>query len=412
MQKSRMDERILSALMAKYKKSKVFKEGGSKRRVMIKRGEKCDLFSSHDDINIKEEFNSAVRYLSSLGLITYTTIDKSKDSLISAIYLNTDKDKIKEASTLLGITPPDENLDNLICDIEETLNILDKSAPFFQFLNECLVNIKENRHFPQKYFSEDNRADNKDLLKTLVAIEAISEDEILEYLFSLRTFGDTKYFKEKVRANLLKLLRAIYSSSDRDDDELLELCHIVRTPEVIKFKGNIKFILDDGSSLDFSSFSYGAVIDSLSISHITSCSLSVSKIITYENYTNYLHAIKHGDKDTLYIFHGGWESKVKRLFFEKIALAIDKESVYHWGDIDAGGFGIFLELKRSFKTLKPLNMDRSTLEKYKDKALPLDDVYIERLKKLRKESDYSPFFDVLDYMIDNRIWLEMENLIL
>ena len=57
-------------------------------------------------------------------------------------------------------------------------------------------------------------------------------------------------------------------------------------------------------------------------------------------------------------------------------------------------------------------MDRSTLEKYKDKALPLDYVYIERLKKLRKESDYSPFFDVLDYMIDNRIWLEMENLIL
>lgn len=404
--------KILSALMTKYKKSKSFRDGVSSRRILLKRGEKTDLFDNHSDYRTKDDFDNAVKYLSSLGLVGYKRIDSDPDALISEIWLNTDTKAIRTASELLGITPPDENLANLIDDIRSSLPKFQEDSVIAAFLRDAADEAEEARHFPLQLFSETDRIHNQKLLLALSELEKTGDGEMLEYRFSLKVFKDTKYFSEHIRSSLLTILRRVHKEEDRSDAELLELYHIVQTPEHFEFMGRVIFAMDDGSSLDFSAFLNGAVINTATVRHISSCSLEIRKIISFENYTNYLHAISKPDEDTLYFFHGGWASPVKKLLLEKLSAAVTDQEIYHWGDIDAGGFGIFLEMKKMFRSLIPLNMDIDTLIRYEAKALPLvGEKYIKRLSSLLENPEYAIFHDVIGYMLERKIWLEMENLI-
>ena len=87
--------------------------------------------------------------------------------------------------------------------------------------------------------------------------------------------------------------------------------------------------------------------------------------------------------------------------------------VYHWGDIDLGGFRIFNSIKEIFPCLIPYRMDKETLEKNIDKAIEItDEGYIEELKKLLGDKDYEVFHPVLKVMVEKKIKLEQESLII
>lgn len=404
--------KILSALMLKYKKSKSFREGSSSRRILIKRGEKTNLFDNHADYKTKDDFSNAVKYLSSLGLVDYKRLDNDPDALISEIWLNTDEKSICLASDLLGITPPEENLANLIDDVRSSLPKFHEDSKIAAFLCKTADDAEKTRHFPIQLFSETDRCHNQKLILALSELEKTGDGEMLEYRFSLIVFHDTKYFREHIRSNLLSVLKRIHIDEDRSDAELLELYHIVQTPEHFEFMGRIIFIMDDGTQLDFSDFKNGAVINTETVRHICSSKINSNRIISYENYTNYLSAITKPDAETLYIYHGGWASPVKKRLLEKISASITNQKVFHWGDIDKGGFDIFLDMKKLFPCIIPLHMDVETLIRYENKALPLDNErYIKRLSQLLENTEYSVFHEAIRYMIKKKIWLEMENLL-
>lgn len=56
-------------------------------------------------------------------------------------------------------------------------------------------------------------------------------------------------------------------------------------------------------------------------------------------------------------------------------------------------------------------MDKDTLIKYKAKTQNFGTEYRERLVKLRNDSKYACFYDVIDFMLENNIRLEQESMI-
>ena len=100
----------------------------------------------------------------------------------------------------------------------------------------------------------------------------------------------------------------------------------------------------------------------------------------------------------------------KARFFEKINEAIDSNmQVYFWGDIDLGGFKMFVRLKENIiPNLKPLNMGVVEYRKYLNSGLDKDNKYLDLLKELLNNNKYELFYDVIENIILNKKAIEQE----
>ena len=86
---------------------------------------------------------------------------------------------------------------------------------------------------------------------------------------------------------------------------------------------------------------------------------------------------------------------------KKINEAIDSNmQVYFWGDIDLGGFKMFVRLKENIiPNLKPLNMGVVEYRKYLNSGLDKDNKYLDLLKELLNNNKYELFYDVIENII-------------
>jgi hypothetical protein len=91
----------------------------------------------------------------------------------------------------------------------------------------------------------------------------------------------------------------------------------------------------------------------------------------------------------------------------------DSCSWYHWGDIDYGGFSMLARLRREIKNnIHPFCMNLDELAHYKNLTASISTAYIEKLQTLLKRDELSDCFPCINYMIDNKIKLEQEAIIL
>lgn len=169
----------------------------------------------------------------------------------------------------------------------------------------------------------------------------------------------------------------------------------------------------NGKQVDFSPFCYGTSINSQTVKSIQITSLeNVDRILFIENKANYIDYIFNNEHSRdLIVFHGGFYSPVKGLFFEKLYEAIKDQDIecYHWSDIDLGGFMIFNRLKKCIiPSLKPYKMDEISFMSRQDFWQPFDDRYATSLAKLLEDKDYSEFHNLIRLMLNEGAWLEQE----
>ncbi len=142
-------------------------------------------------------------------------------------------------------------------------------------------------------------------------------------------------------------------------------------------------------------------------------------MITFENKTNYLDFIrKTARPDTLGIYLAGFHSPVKRLFLQKVTAFLRENApsgvaYFHWGDIDLGGFRIFVHLKTEvLPELRPYRMDAETLRRYRDYADPLEPAYARELGRLLERPEYSDFHETIREMLKIGLRLEQEAILI
>lgn len=179
---------------------------------------------------------------------------------------------------------------------------------------------------------------------------------------------------------------------------------------MIEFSGNCN-IFTPNEILDCSVFVSGTALNCYFIDNIKGIEINnIKTIIFIENRTNYYDYILHKKENELVIFHGGFYSPKKARFFEKINEAIDSNmQVYFWGDIDLGGFKMFVRLKENIiPNLKPLNMGVVEYRKYLNSGLDKDNKYLDLLKELLNNNKYELFYDVIENIILNKKAIEQE----
>lgn len=402
---------VLDRLLDRYEKSKSFIDGNSKRRVMLKmtRGD----FPEYDIENtlIKETFNSVIGDLADKGLVSFEWLKHEKGNIIEKVWLNVSR--VEECYAEIGRKARRIVLDALlgrVIDLKEKA----KDSWMTEFLAETEQSIRE-RASTAGYLP----ADEEQAMAILTALEHLGElkgGQCLERVFSLRCFRDSKYFEKKVRNRLAGIIKKYYLEQElpdeMSDDDVLMQVGILQSPEQIDFKGGICGTVG-GRKVDFAAFIHGISLSADTIKDLTIEGMgNVRKILFIENKANYIHFLAENKDDTLMtVFHGGFYSPAKGVFFKKLYEAASPHGIefYHWGDMDLGGFLIFKRLKTNIiPSLKPYLMDTEAFESRMEYGVEFDSKYAEKLRMLLEDEQLQEFADVIRLMLEKGIKLEQE----
>ncbi|BBF43927.1 hypothetical protein lbkm_2615 [Lachnospiraceae bacterium KM106-2] len=407
---------LLNELLTKYENSKVFREGKSSRRVMYSINKDNKLASKFENIDEKYAFMFAINKLKEKKVIDYTWVKHEENNLVEYVCLNTEEKPLNEAYAIVGRTPKRDQLNSLYLLINEYEKRVEQEW-IIQFLQQMKSVIEIKQSIP-RFFTQTPKI-NKDILSALLAISMI-KDEMLERVFSVKCYGDSKYFEKNIRGKVISIIKEIYRDeidSDIKDDEVLNMCGIVKYPEVMEFRGNLKVVLLDKSIANYNTQVFGAYINSKEIENAKGVKLgSINKILFIENKANYISYIfSNNNPNELIIYHGGFYSPMKRRWFELIYKAAKQKNIqfYHWSDIDYGGFKLFHRLKTNIiEELKPLYMDKVTLENNINSAKTISSQkYCSKLRELLNDESFQEFHEVISYMLKYGVKLEQEVLI-
>ncbi len=413
------ERQLLERLLAKYERSKAYITGRSSRRIALSAPKEEWIQRGMEEPEEKRLFLATLEELKRQGLIDYSWVRYEEGNLADKIWLLQDEEGIAEAYRRLGRIPAKEKADGLLVLLEEYAKRLKPDAPLMAFLQACMGEIRAKRKRPS-CFTEDG-ALNEDILKCLIYMEN-NEQEQMERLMSLALCGDSKRFEKAVKPKVLQILRAVKREAGEDipeDEELLKEKGIVRWPEILEFSGKLKVRLKEGSTIDYAPERYGAYINSVTVAHIDKVEAEgIRRVLFIENKANYVWYLSHRKKDEeLVIFHGGCYSPVKGKWFRKIIGGLERQpqrpEYAHWGDIDVGGFRMFIRLRKEIvPQLQPYLMDRFALEQYRKAAMRITSPsYLKTLEKLEKDPEYACFHEVIGKMLEEKIRLEQEAMI-
>ena len=419
MKLSSNQKNILSRLIKKYENSKTYMDENKViQRFYIKPAEVMKNYNSDfADLDMVHDFDTDVQALSDEGIVLVQY--KKNLNEIDKIYLNVDSvDIIRE---LIGVREKKE----IISDEVSFYNKECKRGGFFEWYCQ-----KELEKISNGKKSKYNIGETKIILN-LADIILRNEDELLERELSIRCFGDTKEFEKKYRSKICRYLfrymqetnqlideQFIKASSESEREHLiLETYGIYQNPVYVFLKGRltIKYKSVDGESEDSGSCSNSKIqtievsmnapmaISNGIIKRLSDIYLSDRSVVTVENLTSF-HKLK--EPGTTYIYTGGYTGRA----IKELLLHINGDNpdvhFYHFGDIDPDGFLILENLINTTRLdIKPIHMDKGTLEKYKQYTKRLTNQDIIKAEGLIGKGLY---VDVLNHMINGNMKLEQE----
>jgi len=402
---------ILTRLLDKYEKSKFYLDKNKlNRRILLKLN--SSEFPEYDIENteVKEHINSVIDELYRNGFIEYEWLKHEENNIIDKIWPVIDR--IDEIYKDTERVPKKTKVNNVIIMLKEARENISELW-IRKFLEDTELSIESKRSITP--FLPDDLEIIKALLVSLKVIDNKGDEEYLERVFSLKCFNDSKFFEKNLKKRLIDIIKKYFSSEDAEgytDEEILAQINIVKAPEQIDFCGNVTGIIE-GRQINFSLFKKGITINSptareLELIEVT----STDRILFIENKANYIdYILKKREKNELVIFHGGFYSPLKGLFFKKIYDACAGQNVefYHWGDIDAGGFKMFTRLKSNIiGELKPYLMDREAFISKRNYWMTFDKNYGCSLKEMLKKEEFREFHNVIELMVQEKARLEQE----
>lgn len=360
---------------------------------------------------IRNQFNEEVVALHGIRLVDFKWMAAEQGHIIAEVWLVFEQ--LGEAYRLLGRTPKGDTVDEVILLLMEAQEKV-TSSWLLAYLDGLSETILRKRSVGS--LLPDSLDETKDFLCALVTVDHLSEDEILERVFSIRCFGDSKRFESAIRPRFIGVLKRHLDDIDEDakDEEILRRVGIVKYPEQMEFCGAIRVELNEGV-VNYTPLQYGATVNAKDVRMGKfSISSSVKRILFIENRANFVDYIfHHRHKEELVVFHGGCYSPVKGLFFQKLsAAALPDTEFYHWGDIDYGGFSMLARLRRNIvPSIKAYRMNVEELIKYRDYATAFRDSYSQKIRGLKDLPELNDCINCLDFMISNQIKLEQEAMI-
>ncbi len=441
------EQELLNRLMDKYEKSKAFLTGVFTRKIALTAAQEDWIQRRMENMEEKRLFFAVLKDLKESGLIDYSWERFEQGNLVDKIWLVPDEAAVRACYKRLGRRPAREEAKALAELIREYRRQLPPENSLSRFLADYEEELRAKGQIRQ-YFTHEPEL-NENILKCLIFMEQ-NQGEQMERLMSSALYGDSKYFERHVKSRAVVILRALkrreqedgISDSMPEDDELLLEKGVVRWPEILEFTGRLRVALDDGNVIDYGPQIRGAYINSETVKHAVSVEAEgIRKVLFIENKANYVWYISQNhSRDELVIYHGGCYSPMKGRWFRMVHEGCRRQALtadflagedsraedasqaaehfpmveyFHWGDIDVGGFRMFVRLKGQIvPDLMPYRMDRASLEAYRGQAMEITSAaYLKTLERMEDSPEYEMFHEVISLMRRERIRLEQEQMI-
>lgn len=396
------DKKIMNKLLDSYESSTLF-SGKNKVAVRI-----AFLFNRNtlpayfDESSLAyEEIHASMQELERQGLIRIEWKKGKEGHIISKVILR--EEGLEGAYACVSRVPKAEQ----IRQNRELLSLLRErcrtpvSRSLIDYLDERLKNAQ-----PVKEFMDLSNLRETEMLLTGIAwIEQNNRNRYIRE-FSIEHFHDSKILESMGG----KIARAMHmfgeGCREKELDEILAEYGIYHTPNYVYFKGNIS--LGIGSdAYRIGGLRQGIGISGEDIGRISFQDMTrIRKVITVENLTAFF---RWEEPESLMVYLGGYHNSVRRELLKKIYCALPDAVYYHFGDIDAGGFLIYEDLRRRtgipFRRYK---MDLDHLKQYEKYGKPLTENDRVRIGKILKEDPDIEYADVLAYMLASGVKLEQE----
>ena len=395
------DRKVINQLLDTYENS-LLSTGENKRTIQIEfRFTKTSIPAYFDESSSEyENIHISMKELERKKLIRIIWKDNKQDYLIHKVRLMTDH--LEEAYQYVGRRPKRGLEEENVALLQK---YLDEEAPVtVAFVNYLLGRLR-NHQSVKEYIDLEDRKETERFLRACVLVEQNREPYYLRE-FSIIHFQDSKYF-EQIESRIAKVFRHFSEEyGEMDSFDLLAEYGIYRTPNYVYFKGNAVISIGE-ATVDLSLLKQGIGISGEDFPRIRFSDLSrVKKVITIENLTSFF---RYCEEDSLMIYLGGYHNRIRRTLLNMIYETIPYANYYHFGDMDAGGFSILMDLRK--KTGIPFmsyHMDLDTLKEYRQYAKRLNESDRNRLEKIRIEKEFS---EVIDFMLEENIKLEQECII-
>lgn len=384
---------ILNKLVDKYEKSAAFKGISSqKRKIQLKL---CQLYSNYgksEHYLETEEIEKEVNILFRLGFVNE---GKNKDFGHRDIVLNTDEETIVQIYKYL-------NRDNLKLNQKQFLRklaVFKHNNWIADFLNEL---EKRAKNFQSMYpYLETYSIEELQNIVCILNKMQLQQGEISYRKFSIMTLQDSKKL-ELYKNKIFHIIHDFYDDTIDNENEAFEIFGVMRNPAIVFVKGKMSFKVQE-QEINLEKLNNHFAIFSDYIMQLEIINITVKQVVTVENWTSFNDLEL---EDSLIIYLGGFHNSALTQFLTMIYEHLkDKVKYYHFGDIDAGGFYIYLNLiKKTNLPFQTWKMDLETLRNYEKYARVLTKNDITRLKKLKEEYD-NP---IIDYMLEKNIKLEQE----
>ena len=289
--------------------------------------------------------------------------------------------------------------------IKEVLDLFkDKNPPVLR----CIISDWSKLISNYKKLPYDIKYDKERLFNILKILEAILGLGRESYIrnFSTAMFKDSKRFQREFKLTVESILFD-YTDEVVEKDKILEYYNLYENPTYLHIKGDIVIKFED-SVIYVREINGGIALSNSALENIKEIKVIAKSVITVENLTTYHD---EDEKDSVYIYLGGYHNKSKQVVLKKIYDENKHCEYLHEGDIDVYGFLILENLKeKTGIPFRPLNMGVDTVKRFFDakiyKELTASDINMIEKKK-EKLGEYK---QVLEFMLLHNCKVEQESI--
>ena len=275
-----------------------------------------------------------------------------------------------------------------------------------------------------------NLTDSDLTLDLLTALEALPtlKTETPYRVFSVRVFNDSKRL-EAIKNQLVGLARLGNPEWKRlPADEVLRELNLVANPNYLHLAGSWQLTLESGEILSLSGFSPSIGFPAAQTANIQSVEIHADAVLCIENLTTFHEFVRteHATRIrpapalntepglavpcsvfrwAVICTYGNPSPATRRL----LRLVPDSTPIYHWSDLDYGGFNILSQLRRLVsERIEPYRMDIAIFEDNFKRARPLTVSDRANFKKLLIRPELRDVRPVIEHLLKRGLKLEQE----
>jgi len=411
---------ILNKLLDKYEKSSYYGQPDQMKRGVFfyfRPRYLADYFIERT-AEYKLRINADCRQLEEKGFISISWVKFEEGNIIDKVSLNLERiNAIYEYLGRESLWSKEERLLGVIKEYRQ--DNPEWLGSFYDYLTRKL-----QQHTSPVYLEVDRPELATQVFTVLNAIADLEVETPIR-LFSLEHLGDSKLFY-KLQHKVIRVLRDFNPTLDSEltDNELLAETGLVPNPDYLYLSGMLEFITC-GSIINVADFKPDLGLPVEMLTEIRISDLKVDYILTIENLTPYHEYIRQNKQDLngnknkgLVIYLGGFHNRWRQQILVTLKKYVSQKRLnipfYHWGDIDYGGFMILKHLReKTGIEFLPYWMDIQTLDKFHKHCQDINEqAYLDRLEKLLYDLTLEDVKQVIQYMLENKIRLEQEAILL